>query len=398
MKQKKVGLCLAGFNGTNYGMLLQAYATQQVVEMLGFETEIIDYRSGRDKHIRPSVGALYIAGKKLYTVVRNKVFPKTGEQWTERNLQNKQERYEIAAQFRNNYFKNVVVRAGYTQLYESSKAYDSVLVGSDQLWQPDISFTNFYTLRFAAEGVNRISYATSLGVSAYPRYCWKQAAEFWSKINYLSVREEQGKKVIQSIVDIPVKVVADPTYLLTSEQWWRLIPYKRLIEEQYVLCYFLSNDTDAKALAVQYAHKKGMKCVGILSSECNANDDEVYDEVLVGKSPQDFINLIRGASCVFTDSFHGLAFSVINSIDFFIFYRKRNEVRASRNSRIDNILSSWGLKDRLIVDPKKETIIDKKIDYASVQNRVADLRRDSLSFLTRALNREKINEENTRTE
>ena len=262
-----------------------------------------------------------------------------------------------------------------------------MLVGSDQLWQPDIAFTNFYTLRFAADGINRISYATSLGVSEYPRYCWKQAADFWSKINYLSVREEQGKKVIQSIVNIPVKVVADPTYLLTSEQWRMRIPVKQIIEGEYVLCYFLSDDTEAKALAVQYAHKQGLRCVGILSSECNANDDEIYDEVLVRKSPQDFINLIRGANCVFTDSFHGLAFSVINSVEFYIFYRKRKDVRASRNSRIDNILSSWGLEDRLIVDPHKAVINGRKIDYISVQKKVADLREDSLRFLMQALNR-----------
>ena len=385
--QKKVGLCLAGFNGTNYGMLLQAYATQQVVEMLGFNTEIIAYHSGHDKHIRLSVGAMYVACKKLYALVKNKVFPEAVEQWSERNLQNKKERCAIADQFRNEYFKNIVVRNGYTQLQELNKEYDSVLVGSDQLWQPDIAFTNFYTLRFAADGINRISYATSLGVSEYPRYCWKQAADFWSKINYLSVREEQGKKVIQSIVNIPVKVVADPTYLLTSEQWRMRIPVKQIIEGEYVLCYFLSDDTEAKALAVQYAHKQGLRCVGILSSECNANDDEIYDEVLVRKSPQDFINLIRGANCVFTDSFHGLAFSVINSVEFYIFYRKRKDVRASRNSRIDNILSSWGLEDRLIVDPHKAVINGRKIDYISVQKKVADLREDSLRFLMQALNR-----------
>lgn len=385
--RKKVGLCLAGFDGTNYGMLLQAYATQQVVEMLGFDTEIIDYHSGRDKHIRISAGAMYIACKKLYALMRNKVYPEKIEQWSEKNLRNKKERYAIANQFRNECFKNVVIRNGYTQLHESSKAYDSVLVGSDQLWQPDIAFTNFYTLRFAANGINRISYATSLGVSEYPRYCWKQAADFWSKINYLSVREEQGKKVIQSIVNIPVKVVVDPTYLLTAEQWQMRIPVKKIIDGKYVLCYFLSDDTEAKALAVQYAHQQGLRCVGILSSECNADDDEIYDEVIVGKSPQEFINLIRGAFCVFTDSFHGLAFSVINSVEFYIFYRKRKDVRTSRNSRIDNILSAWGLEDRLIVNPEKAVIRDNGIDYISVQKKVTDLREDSLSFLMRALNR-----------
>ena len=40
--KNKIGLCVA-FKGTNYGMLLQAFATQQIVEKMGFRTEILDY-------------------------------------------------------------------------------------------------------------------------------------------------------------------------------------------------------------------------------------------------------------------------------------------------------------------------------------------------------------------
>jgi len=64
MSRKKVGLCLA-FKGTNYGMLLQAYATQQIVETYGFDTEIIDYKSGRNKGIEPSFAAIHVAIAKI---------------------------------------------------------------------------------------------------------------------------------------------------------------------------------------------------------------------------------------------------------------------------------------------------------------------------------------------
>lgn len=47
----KVGLVLA-HKGVNYGMLLQAYATQRMVEKLGYETEVIDYERTNFKHIR----------------------------------------------------------------------------------------------------------------------------------------------------------------------------------------------------------------------------------------------------------------------------------------------------------------------------------------------------------
>lgn len=49
---------------------------------------------------------------------------------------------------------------------------DSVLIGSDQLWIPGVGFGNFLSLRFVPDAVNKISYATSLGVSEYPKYCY----------------------------------------------------------------------------------------------------------------------------------------------------------------------------------------------------------------------------------
>lgn len=387
MQQKgTVGLCLAGFIGSNYGMILQAFATQQVIDRLGYKTEIIKYKSGKNKGIKPSIGAAYVAAKAVYSHIREKIAPRK-EIMDAEHRENRDRRYELAREFRDTRWHSIVECNGIDELRELSTKYQSVLVGSDQLWQPDIAFTNFYTLRFAAPGVNRISYATSLGVSEYPKYCWKQAKDYWSQIDYISVREEQGAYLIEKIAGIKPEVVADPTYLLTKEEWLVLIPENTVFKERYVLCYFLSDDKDAKALAIKYAHDRGFKCIGILSSECNADDSDL-DEVLTDKTPEDFINLIRHAECVFTDSFHGLAFSVINEKDFYIFYRKRTDVRVSRNSRIDNILAKWGLEKRLVIKPEDGLREIKPIDYSVVNEKVDSIRSKSLLFLIDALNGE----------
>lgn len=387
MQQKgTVGLCLAGFIGSNYGMLLQAFATQQVIDRLGYKTEIIKYKSGNNKGIKPSVGAAYVAAKAVYSRIKEKIAPQK-ETMDAEHRANRDRRYKLAGEFRDRRWHSVVECNGIDELRELSTKYQSVLVGSDQLWQPDIAFTNFYTLRFAAPGVKRISYATSLGVSEYPKYCWKQAKDYWTQIDYISVREEQGANLIEKIAGIKPEVVADPTYLLKKEEWLELIPDKTIFEGRYVLCYFLSDDKDAKELAIKYAHDRGFKCIGILSSECNADDSDL-DEVLTDKTPEDFINLIRHAECVFTDSFHGLAFSVINEKDFYIFYRKRTDVRASRNSRIDNILAKWGLEKRLVIRPENGVQETESIDYSVVNGKVNSIRKKSLQFLIDALDGE----------
>ena len=279
--------------------------------------------------------------------------------------------------------------SGYTRLADLGKKYDAVLVGSDQNWLPGFSFGNFTSLRFVPDNVRKISYATSLGVSDYPKYCWPSSRKAWSRIDFLSVREQQGADIIKQVCgpDSSVQVVVDPTYLLTKTQWEGLIPIEKKSDQKYVFCYFLGNDDNSKKIARQFADEKHLKLVSVLSTESFSDIDKTFaDRIVRESSPEDFVNWIRGAEYVFTDSFHGTAFSVINEKQFFIFYRKRAET-SSRNSRIDNILGKWGLKDRLILPGVQDVDFSSltSIDYEKVNVLVSKEREKSLTFLKEAL-------------
>ncbi|MBR5349010.1 MAG: polysaccharide pyruvyl transferase family protein [Lachnospiraceae bacterium] len=381
--RRKIGLCIA-FKGTNYGMHLQGYATQQVLDQAGFDTEIIDYHSGKEKGIRWSTGAVRVAFTKIVRTAKKKLH-KTRKQ-DNLHQENSNLRDAVSEQFRSRKLHNIVHVEGFSALRRKSADYFAVIVGSDQIWLPGVAFSNFFTLKFASQGVRRISYATSLGVSSYPNYAKKAAGDFWKQIDFLSVREQQGKDIIQSIVDIPVEVVADPTYLFTKDEWEELIPPENVIKPGYILCYFLGDSELIKQYARKFADSRGARLVSILSNECNSDDSKYADEVLIGKSPEEFVNLIRYADYVLTDSFHGLAFSVINQKQFLVFYRKRTDVKESRNSRIDNIVRSWDIEDRLVREPEKLEFPTNDIDYAAVIKNVEALREKSLAFLDRALN------------
>ena len=383
---KKVGLCLA-YKGTNYGMLLQAYATQQVVEKFGFKTEILNVKQTPADRIPRYIGGYKVLARILWRWIKNK-FSKEHNNLDEKHRTNKKMRVEAAESFRSTKMHDFVTYNGLKALTEASKGFSSVLIGSDQLWLPDEAFSKFFSLQFAAPGCTRISYATSLGVSSYPNYAKRAARDFWKKINYLSVREEQGKNIIQSIADVPAQVVVDPTYLFTKEEWLEKIPNQKITEDGYILCYFLGESEPMKDFAVRLAKSKGLRVVSILSDECNSDDYSVFDEVITGKRPEEFVNLVRNADFVLTDSFHGLAFSVINEKQFLIFYRNRPEVKQSRNSRIDNILTKWGLESRLVIDPANADTSVDQIDYSIVNPKVSEQRDKSLSFLRKALNNE----------
>lgn len=379
---RMIGLCLAFRTATNYGAILQAYATQQVIEGYGFRTEIIDYVPGSDKGIikSPEYYLAQVIKKTKGMTHRNQ--PEALDELHKKNLE---ERKRQTEKFRLSRLHGIIHIEGYESLVQHAGLYKAVLVGSDQLWPPNVAFTYLRTLRFAPKGVRRISYATSMGVSSYPWYVKRQAARFFKEIDCLSIREEQGKRIIKDICGRDARVVLDPTYLISKKKWEALIPPVKEIADEYVLLYFLGDNPEMKKAAKHYASAKGLRVVSIMSSESNADDSPYADEILTGKGPEQFLNLIRNAACVFTDSFHGFAFSVINEKQVYVTYRVRKGTQ-SRNSRIDNIVEKFGLEDRLIKDPAAlGSVKDSEIDYAAVREKLAALRQDSLSFLESAL-------------
>ena len=102
--------------------------------------------------------------------------------------------------------------------------------------------------------------------------------------------------------------------------------------------------------------------------------------------PAGFVNLIRNAKYVLTDSFHGTVFSIINRKQFVSFYRFEQNDTHSRNSRIDNLLSHLDLLDRIVVNLGNTVdIASTLIDYSAVHHQLDLWREDSWSFLREAL-------------
>lgn len=381
---KKIGLLLAN-PISNYGAHLQAFATQYVIDKLGVSTEIIERTHQISKRKYVDLGYfVYLFKKKFLTPKKTELL------FDDEFIKNRKERTELAKKFRKERLHDIKNFRSYDELVEYTKKYSAVLIGSDQLWYPGAAFGSTNSLRFVPRGVDRISYATSLGVSYYPRYCWKAARDMWKHMDYISVREEQGAAIIREICndEVDVRVVADPTYLMPKDEWETVIPIKKMCEKRYAFCYFLGNNKSSKLCAQRYAKRHNLHLVTILSCESYSDIDRTFADENVGAvSPEDFVNWIRGAEVVFTDSFHGLAFSVINHKQFFVFYRYISNTKGSRNSRINNILKMWDCTNRLIEDPdiNWQEYNVQAIDYDAVENLVAQKREESLNYLKAAL-------------
>ena len=380
---KKIGMC-ACYSTLNYGSMLQAFATQKVIEEFGYESEYIRYKKKKSirffiKQIPRLLNGNLMFDKMLE--VEKKVALLYHPDINKKNSRRK----AAFERFKDNYYgKFSPVYYGYDELKQGATNYNSVVVGSDQLWTPGGLATNFYNLMFVPDEINKISYATSFGVSKIPFYQKKRTKEYLSRINYLSVRETKGAQIVEEISDRKAKVVVDPTLLFSHEKWLQNIPEKRLIEERYIFCYFLGKNDEHRRIAEELHDKTGLKivCTPFLDSfvkrDISFGDNQLFD---VG--PDDFVNLIRGAEYVLTDSFHGSVFSIIHHKQFVTLNRFADGGQ-SRNSRIDSLCGLLGLEKRRYKGEIYEQI-RQPIDYESVDKKLLLLRQKSLEFLENAL-------------
>lgn len=227
--------------------------------------------------------------------------------------------------------------------------YSSVLVGSDQLWLPGNIAADYYTLNFVPETVNSIAYATSFGQSSLPKNSAKKAEVFLKKIKHIGVREESGQKLVKEIANRDVPVVCDPTLLFTGDEWMAIQQKEPIIKGKYILCYFLGNNPPHREFAKRLKEVTGCKIIALTHLDEFVKSDEGYaDETPYDIDPADFLNLIRNAEYVCTDSFHCSVFSILYKRQFFTFRRYNRNTKQSTNSRLDTLFHMAGITGRLL--------------------------------------------------
>lgn len=384
-KNKQVGIC-ACYATRNYGSMLQSFATQEAINKLGYTTEFIRYKKKKSpvfiiKQIPRLLNSNLMFDK--WMALRKKMLLSLHPTIKDRDDQRKELFHRFGVQhyqcFSEEYY-------GYANLQKAASKYETVLVGSDQLWTPGGLPTNFYNLMFVPKEVNKVSYATSFGVSNIPWYQKERTRRYLRRIDYLSVRELRGAEIIEELSDRQARVVADPTMLLTMEEWNERIPFKKIVEFPYIFCYFLGENEAHRNIAEELSRKTGLEIVSTPVLDSFVKKDLSFGhEQRFDIGPDDFVNLIRNAEYVLTDSFHGTIFSLLYHKQFMTFSRFSSGTQ-SRNSRIDSILHLTGLDARRYREDV-HCSIQKEIDYTSVDGKIADLRKESYEFLTTALSR-----------
>lgn len=332
MENRKIGIATV-YTGYNYGSALQAFATKKLLSSMGYESELLKLGGsllpGRDVRI-----------KKTLTVICRSMLHSGGM----KSLKNYSDSIrkplspESVALFRQ--FTDYSLRpceVKYKELKKSAETdeYIAFLCGSDQIWNSAVFYVDpFYYLRFAPKD-KRIAFAPSFGRDFIPKYNKRKIKRFVSEIKHKSVREESGVKMIKDLTGDSAQVLLDPTLVLNKDEWTRALKLKEKTEEKYILAYFLDEPSEkAKKAVREISEKYGLKIIGLPYSF----EDTLWADNVAHAGPSEFVEYIKNAAFVCTDSFHGTAFSLNFNVPFYTF--ERNYGNAGKQSeRIKSILN-----------------------------------------------------------
>ena len=356
---KKVGI-LTFQNTMNYGAVFQSYALQKKISSLGYDVETIRYfcKAIEDREKKPTLkDKKTLKGKIKYLLI---------ERFYARKSNN-------FMHFKNNYmqFSDNVYDANNIKVLNDK--YDTFIVGSDQVWNYNLTGDDdTFLLNFVKDNKKKNSYAASLALTGIDSKKQKKYAKALNSFNHISVREIQGKIALQQFVNKDIVVDLDPVFLLTQEEWVKNLQLKKNNTDDYILFYQMNASTNLYNYARKLAKKEHLKIINVMPEF----DKKTFigSHLQLDLNPRDFLEKFINAKYIITNSFHGVALSIVFNKEFF------TEIPNSQtSSRIVNILEIFGLENRNIL--KKI----KKIDYVKVNKKIAQLRKQSIDNLTKSL-------------
>lgn len=341
---KKIGI-LTFHNADNVGAVLQAFALQKtLIDKFGVDAEIVDYMCEKiesTKHI-----------KKCFSLKDYiKVIPLS--------------LYYFIKRFGFNEFRKSHLRLTnkYTNknINSVSDRFDTFITGSDQVWNLDCTGDDYtYFLDFVKD-VPKFSYAASIGSYKFHGFEEERVAKLLSTFSKISLRENSGRAQLEKLGVSNICVHSDPVTLLSAKEWCEYVG-KSIIKDKYVLVYLVVPDVNVTNAAKEYAKKHNCKII----------NNKKSIEFILHNSPSYFLTWIKNAECVFTNSFHGTAFSMI--------FNKRLAVDITMtNGSINN-----RVYDFLEKNESMKCVITKDNLFGAIPNCVTsinNLRKDALCYL-----------------
>lgn len=382
---KPIGLVTCYFHH-NYGSMLQAYATEMIMQQMGLPFQTIACKAPinymQENKILYIIKKLLIADWKMrlgkMKIERaKKDNPMFAKNWEIRN--------KAFDQFAETFFHVSPYCKNREELTKMAENYSAFLVGSDQLWRTDSVEHGYYTLEWVPDHIRKIAYSTSIGVKEVPWFQVEKNKRFMNRFDHIALREQSACDLVYKLTGRKVPVVLDPTLLFTGDQWLEIQQQEPLTNGKYIFCYLLGDNPSQREFIKRVKKKTGYKIVALQQLDDYIPSDEGFADEAPYVGPREFLNYIRNAEYVFTDSFHCSVFSILYMKNFFTFSRFAEGAKQSTNTRIDNLLHITGLEERRMTNDKTiEEVVNFKRNFDGVDEKLNALRKSSMDYLYNA--------------
>lgn len=368
-------------SNTNFGGGLQQIALFETLKALGHDPKFLcvqnDVTESTARHLLGivssySIRQLFDAVHEAFRRIADKREPETPN-WT---------LYKKTDEF--NYTRlNYTPKFGLAELPVYVAACDALVFGSDQVW------TDVYSpvLPYFGDGMHgfggkKIAYAACSVHRRVPIYNRRKIRTLLSDFDAVSVRDETSRELVRNYSALNPQLVCDPTLLYDFKAYLKHSP----IEGDYIFAYVLGDKTSDwhQRNIDKIKAETGISKVVVLTTSL----DEKYpwaDIVITDALAIDWMNILQGASFVYTNSFHAVIFSLKFHRQFIAYYGD-----IARSSRMIGLRSQFGLDGRIVKEPIAVDL-NNQIEFAATDSIIADLAIDSMAFLKSALDNTQIN-------
>lgn len=345
----------------NYGSVLQAYATQVLLEEQGFDVTILNY-------VKPGSADSELVDTWANSSGKNKILTRfvmtpTIKKW-----------HKVFDGFMNSYLNlsSEIFRTN-EDFKKMSTTYDAYCVGSDQVWNStwNKGILEPFFLTYAPSSAYKFSFSSSFGKEKLDDYEIQPTTKMLLDFKHLSVREEQAVKILKGL-GIESTQHIDPTLAMEPRFWRTLSDRQQPRHRPYLLVYQLNKSSDFDRYAERLAKELNLELVRICTR---------YDQVVKSGKPElipsvdRFVSLFENASFVLTDSFHGTGFCINLNKPFLSIYPE------SFSSRISSILKMTGLQNRRLRSFSDFSQANKNIDFTFANSVLTNARIDVKNYL-----------------
>ncbi len=318
----------------NFGAFLQTFALYNITSKLGYVPYVINYQD-RNQWLSES-----------YPVIRKFRRPIRLLDFIQKNIA----------------FNKSLKQLNMTPYTRSKEdlyniSFPKVIVGSDIVWNYHLNacdspfFGNF-------DAQQRIAYAPSFGWASIDDPPPPELKNKLTKFNSISVRDINSQKIVNKVSGITPPIVLDPT-LLWDFSGTEKQPQTPAIKKPFLLVYAFDLSDSMIVEIKSFAAKHKLKIIGV----GYRLKGHLFDYTLMGLTPFEWLWIIKHASFIYTNTFHGSIFSIK--------YKKAFAVKMgySVSPKLEPLLERIGLLHRVIKQENElDTILTTNIDFTESNN------------------------------